>query len=105
MRSQVPADWGSINLGGPVITAGGLVFMAGTLDQSIRAFDVETGKELWRGELPAGGKATPMTYRLSDGGRQYLVVAAGGGSVWGAGDYVVAFALPDSARGTKGGRR
>jgi quinoprotein glucose dehydrogenase len=104
-RSQVPADWGSINLGGPVITAGGLVFMAGTLDQSIRAFDVETGKELWRGELPAGGKATPMTYRLSEGGRQYLVVAAGGGSVWGAGDHVVAFALPDSVRrGERGGR-
>jgi len=88
-----------------VITAGGLVFMAGTLDHSIRAFDVESGKELWRGELPAGGKATPMTYRLSERGRQYVVVAAGGGGVWGAGDYVVAFALPDSARRARGGER
>ena len=81
-------------LGGPIVTAGGLVFQAGTIDRMIRAFDVETGRELWRHELPAGGKATPMTYRGVDG-RQYVVIAAGGdGETWGAGDSIVAFALP-----------
>ena len=81
-------------LGGAIATAGGLVFMAATIDRQFRAFDVETGKELWRAELPAGGKATPMTYRGADG-RQYVVIAAGGdGETWGAGDAIVAFALP-----------
>ena len=82
-------------LGGPIVTAGGLVFMAGTVDRKIRAFDVETGKELWAGDLPAGGRATPMTYRGRDG-RQYVVVSAGGSDVWGGGDAVVAFALSRS---------
>lgn len=85
------ADWGSLNLGGPIVTAGGVVFIAATLDRAIRAFDVETGRELWRASLPAGGKATPMTYEA--GGRQYVVIAAGGGDVFGAGDAIVAFAL------------
>ena len=81
-------------LGGPIATAGGLIFMAGTIDRMIRAFDVENGRELWNAELPAGGKATPMTYRGADG-RQYVVIAAGGdGETWGAGDAIVAFALP-----------
>jgi quinoprotein glucose dehydrogenase len=80
-------------LGGPIATAGGLVFMAGTIDRMIRAFDIENGRELWKAELPAGGKATPMTYRGADG-RQYVVIAAGGdGETWGAGDAIVAFAL------------
>jgi quinoprotein glucose dehydrogenase len=83
---------GSPNLGGPIATAGGVVFIAATLDRAIRAFDVETGRELWKATLPAGGRATPMTYRI--GGRQYLVIAAGGGKEFGAGDYIVAFALP-----------
>jgi len=60
-----------------------------------RAFDIETGKELWKGELPAGGQATPMTYRGRDG-KQYVVIVAGGHGRLGTklGDYVVAFALP-----------
>ena len=86
------ADWGSPNLGGPIVTAGGLVFIAATLDRRIRAFDVESGNVLWSGELPAGGKATPMTYAA--GGRQFVVIAAGGGGRFGTGDHIVAFALP-----------
>lgn len=95
--AQVPGSsaWGSPNLGGSIVTAGGLVFIAATMDQYLRAFDIETGKELWKGALPAGGQATPMTYRGSDG-KQYVVIAAGGHGRLGTtqGDYVVAFALP-----------
>lgn len=87
---------GSPNLGGPMVTASGLVFMGGTLDRAIRAFDIETGRELWRADLPAGGKATPMTYEA--GGRQFVIIAAGGGGLFGAGDTFVAFALPTGAR-------
>jgi quinoprotein glucose dehydrogenase len=93
--AQVPSSdgWGSLIFGGPLVTAGGIVVIGGTQDDRIRAFDVETGEELWEHELPAGGQATPMTYR--HGGRQYVVIAAGGRSGIGtAGDYVVAFALP-----------
>jgi quinoprotein glucose dehydrogenase len=65
------------------------------MDQYLRAFDIETGKELWKGELPAGGQATPMTYRGKDG-KQYVVIAAGGHGRLGTtlGDYVIAFGLP-----------
>ncbi len=87
--------WGTPNLGGPIVTAAGLVFQAGTMDHYLRAFDIENGAELWKGRLPAGAKATPMTYRLGAGGRQYVVVAAGGdGNDFGKSDAVVAFALP-----------
>jgi quinoprotein glucose dehydrogenase len=88
---------GSISLGGPIVTAGGIVFIAGTTDSYIRAFDIETGKELWKAQLPAGGNATPMTYRLSSGGKQYLVIAAGGHpkiSEERMSDALVAFTLP-----------
>lgn len=82
------------NLGGPIATAGGLVFMAATIDPFIRAFDIDTGREVWKAELPGGGKATPMTYRGADG-RQYVVIAAGGdGETWKPSDAIVAFALP-----------
>jgi quinoprotein glucose dehydrogenase len=86
---------GSISLGGPITTEGGLIFMAGTPDSKIRAFNVDTGEELWSAVLPAPGNATPMTYEMT--GKQYLVVAAGGLQVISEeslGDAVVAFALP-----------
>jgi quinoprotein glucose dehydrogenase len=92
---RVPPEWGSPNLGGPIATAGGLVFIGAALDHFVRAFDTQTGRELWKGALPAGGKATPMTYRARAGGRQFVVIAAGGsGGPWGKGDELVAFALP-----------
>jgi quinoprotein glucose dehydrogenase len=84
------------NLGGPLVTGGGLVFIAATTDSYLRAFDIETGEELWEGRLPAGGQATPMTYLA--GGRQYVVIAAGGygrGPMQ-MGDSIVAFALPEN---------
>jgi quinoprotein glucose dehydrogenase len=87
---------GTVSLGGPIVTAGGLVFMAGTFDPYLRAFDVETGKELWKAQLPASGHATAMTYRAR-GGKQYVVIAAGGHwKIDGEklGDSLVAFALP-----------
>src|SRR5882757_6124056 len=84
---------GSINLGGPIVTAGGLVFTSASMDLALRAFDIETGKELWKYLLPAGGQATPTTY--SSGGKQYVVIAAGGHGKLGTkqGDYILAFAL------------
>jgi quinoprotein glucose dehydrogenase len=85
---------GTINLGGPIVTAGNLVFTAAATDNYLRAFDAGTGKEIWKYELPASGQATPMTY--SSGGKQYLVIAAGGHGKLRTkqGDYVVAFTLP-----------
>jgi quinoprotein glucose dehydrogenase len=84
---------GTITLGGPIMTAGGLVFTAAAMDNFIRAFDSESGRELWKFELPAGGQATPMTYSIN--GKQYLVIAAGGHGKLGTkqGDYVLAFTL------------
>ncbi len=88
------AAWGSPNMGGAIVTAGGLVFIGAAMDDFLRAFDLETGRELWRGALPAGGQATPMTYAVD--GRQYVVIAAGGHGNLGTtfGDHLVAFALP-----------
>lgn len=88
------ATLGMPNMGGPIVTAGGLVFIAAATDNYLRAFDVETGHELWKGRLPAGGQATPMTYEIR--GRQYVVIAAGGhgGLDTTRGDSVVAFSLP-----------
>jgi quinoprotein glucose dehydrogenase len=96
---RVPPDIpGAITLGGPITTASGLVFIGATLDRYFRAFDTRTGRELWKFALPAGGKATPMTYLGADG-RQYVVIAAGGdGKAWGWSDEIIAFALPPSAR-------
>jgi len=95
--AEVPGseEWGSPTMGGSIVTAGGLVFIGATMDPVLRAFDVETGELVWRGDLPAGGNATPMTYEWE--GRQYVVIAAGGHSNLGSalGDHVVAFALPE----------
>ena len=96
---RIPPDIpGAINLGGPITTASGLVFIGATLDRYFRAFDTANGRELWKFALPAGGKATPMTYLGADG-RQYVVIAAGGdGKAWGWSDEIVAFALPRASR-------
>lgn len=96
MPSWLPArDFGMPSLGGPIVTAGDLVFVAASMDSYLRAFDVETGKELWKARLPAGGQATPMTYRAGSGHRQFVVIAAGGHGTLGTpqGDYVIAYAL------------
>ncbi|HJS83918.1 MAG TPA: PQQ-binding-like beta-propeller repeat protein [Acetobacteraceae bacterium] len=102
-RWQVPLGswvWGRLrglpNEGGPIVTAGGLVFIAAAMDDKLHAFDLATGALLWEGALPAGGQATPMTYVA--GGRQFVVVAADGHARMGTklGDAVVAFALPSS---------
>jgi quinoprotein glucose dehydrogenase len=92
----IPIGWGTPNMGGPIITATGLVFIGAAMDDYLRAFDLESGAELWKGRLPAGGQATPMTYRLGEDRRQYVVIAAGGHGKMGTrlGDTLVAFALP-----------
>ncbi len=91
----VPIKTGVPNLGGSIVTAGGLAFIAATTDQYLRAFDLETGKVVWKARLPAGAQATPMTYRGADG-RQYVVITAGGHGALGTryGDYTLAYALP-----------
>jgi quinoprotein glucose dehydrogenase len=88
--------FGAPNMGGPIATAGDLIFIAAATDNYLRAFDVDTGRELWKFRLPAGGQATPMTYRAGRDQRQYLVIVAGGhGKLDTArGDFVIAFALP-----------
>lgn len=85
---------GTPNFGGPIVTGGGLVFIGAAMDNYLRAFDAASGKELWKGRLPAGGQATPMTYVWK--GRQYVVISAGGHAKGDTkrGDQVVAFALP-----------
>ncbi|MEZ4905226.1 MAG: PQQ-binding-like beta-propeller repeat protein [Spirosomataceae bacterium] len=84
---------GTDNYGGVVITASGLLFVAGTPDERLRVFDMKTGQQLWQAQLPAGGYATPSTYSVD--GKQYLVIACGGGKLkTKSGDKYVAFALP-----------
>lgn len=92
MASQIKEEWGSPNLGGPIATAGGVVFIGAALDRWLRAYDIETGREIWRGPLPESGRATPMSYQLHSG-EQFVVIAVGGGDVFGTGDYLVAFRL------------
>ncbi len=84
------------NIGGSAMTAGGLAFIGASADDYIRAYDVRNGRELWRGRLPAGGQATPISYTSTASGRQFVVIAAGGHSYVGStrGDYVIAYSLP-----------
>lgn len=91
----LPFRMGVPNIGGPVVTAGGVAFLSGTIDNAVRAYGVTDGRMLWEQRLPAGGQATPMTYTGEDG-RQYLLVVAGGHGSLGTtpGDYVIAYALP-----------
>jgi quinoprotein glucose dehydrogenase len=85
---------GTENYGGPVVTAGGLIFIGATADETLRAFDRDTGAILWQARLPFGGNATPSTYMVH--GRQYVVISAGGGkSGRPSGGSIVAFALPE----------
>lgn len=92
----LPFKVGMPMLGGPISTAGNVVFIAATADNYLRAFNVSNGKALWQARLPAGGQATPMTYEVN--GKQYVVIAAGGHGSFGTklGDYVIAYALPDA---------
>ena len=95
MAARIKPEWGSPNLGGPIVTADGIAFIGAALDRWLHAFDVETGRELWRGPLPESGKATPMSYQLSSG-EQFVAIAVGGGGVFGKGDYIVTFHLQSS---------
>lgn len=93
----IPLPVGTPALGGPIVTAGGVAFMSGTLDYYLRAYDMQNGKELWKGRLPAGGQATPMTYVSEKTGKQYVVQMAGGHGSFGTriGDSVVAWRLEE----------
>jgi quinoprotein glucose dehydrogenase len=96
-------DTGAKNFGGPVLTAGGVIFIAATPDEKIRAFDKYSGRVLWEHALPAGGYATPSVYEID--GRQFVVIACGGGGKLGTrhGESILAFALPDTRDGRPSG--
>ena len=84
---------GTENYGGPIVTAGGLIFIGASKDEKFRAFDKATGEVLWESKLPAGGYATPSTYEID--GKQYVVIGCGGGKMGTkSGDAYVAYALP-----------
>ena len=94
IATHLPMPIGMPTRGGPITTSSGLVFMAGTQDFYLRALDVRTGKELWKGRLPVGAEATPMTYVSPRTGRQFVVISAGGNSATTQkGDYIIAYAL------------
>jgi quinoprotein glucose dehydrogenase len=82
-------------IGGPMLTKGGVAFLGAAVDDYVRAYNSETGEQLWEARLPAGGQATPMTY--TEGGKQYVLIVAGGHGSVGTkpGDYVIAYTLPD----------
>lgn len=92
--SMLPIPLGTPNNGGPVVTAGGLIFVGAATDDLFRAIDIESGKTLWTDELEAGGQSTPMTYQVN--GEQYVLIVAGGHHFMEtpAGDYVIAYKLP-----------
>lgn len=89
---------GMFNIGGSLVTKGGLTFIAATADNFLRAFSTETGEELWKSRLPAGGQSNPISFVSGDDGRQYIVLAAGGHVPMKTipGDYLLAFSLPSS---------
>ena len=95
--SPIPVPWkaGTPNIGGAITTAGGVTFIAAALDYYLRAFDTATGTELWKSRLPSTAQATPMTYRAREGGRQFVVIAAGGHAKLDGrlSDTLIAFAL------------
>ncbi|MCG8590981.1 MAG: pyrroloquinoline quinone-dependent dehydrogenase [Proteobacteria bacterium] len=97
-RDQAPwplwLDNGAPNLGGSIVTAGGVVFVGATTDKFLRGFDADTGEEIWTARLPYTGNATPMTYRLRPDSRQFVVIAAGGHGWSEPGDALTAYALP-----------
>jgi len=98
----LPMKIGVPGLGGPLLTASGLIFVGGAWENALRAFAIDTGEELWLGRLPAGPQATPMSYTVDVGNgrsRQFVVIAAGGHSRMGStmGDYLIAFALPEAS--------
>jgi quinoprotein glucose dehydrogenase len=88
-------EYGSPSFGGGLSTDSGLYFVGASMDRGFRAFDVETGEELWMDELPFAGNAVPMTYRLTKEGRQFVVIAAGANPISEMGDALVAYALPE----------
>ncbi|GBQ10805.1 membrane-bound PQQ-dependent dehydrogenase, glucose/quinate/shikimate family [Komagataeibacter rhaeticus] len=92
-HNNLPLPTGMYNIGGSIVTRGGLVFMGATADDYLRAFDLATGKVIWTDRLPAGGQATPMSYEI--GGKQYVLIAAGGHGGLGtrSGDYIIAYTL------------
>ncbi len=94
--SMLPLTIGTPNNGGPLVTAGGLIFVAATTDGKFRAFDIGTGRELWQTDLPAGGQTTAITYEVD--GRQYVAIAPGGHHFMETpiGDHVIAYALPNN---------
>ncbi len=95
MPIPLPLRWGTASFGGPMITAGGLVFIGATQDDRLRAFDLVSGEELWDAVLPTGAFAMPMSYAVN--GRQFVLVAAGGHPFvyQKPGDTLTAFALPE----------
>ena len=94
MAKGIPQT-GTENYGGPVVTAGGVIFIGASKDEKFRVIDKNSGKTLWESKLPAGGYATPCTYMV--GGRQFVVIAAGGGKMGTrSGNQYVAFAIPEN---------
>lgn len=97
IKMRLPIPVGLPTLGGTLATQGGLVFMAGTQDYYLRAWDAATGKEIWKSRLPVGSQGGPMSYRSPKTGRQYVVISAGGArQSMDRGDYVIAYALPET---------
>ena len=97
IESRIPIRLGAPNMGGAVVTAGGVAFIGASLDRRLRAYDIASGRELWSAELPAVAAANPMSYLSARTGRQYVVIAAGGhyGLPGPQADALLAFALPD----------